>query len=131
SLSSAIAWLLLYRDPGDIPPAVAGARTAFRAVLLTRDLWLVAIATLVFAGVQTVFMAFLVLYLTDVVALPLLAAGRYLALAQVAGMAGRIIFGVLSDRTFGGRPRMPPVLAGVGSGLGSGGGAATRPHHGA
>ena len=70
-----------------------------------------------FAAVQTVFMAFLVLYLTDVVALPLLVAGRHLALAQVAGMTGRIVFGVLSDRTFGGRRRTPLALAGVGSAL--------------
>src|SRR5262249_39774722 len=116
-LSTAIASLLLYRDPVDLPPPVAGARTAFPPLLLPRGLWLVAIGTLVFAGVQTVFMAFLVLYLTDVVALPLLAAGRYLALAQVAGMAGRIIFGVLSDRTFGGRRRTPLALAGIGSAL--------------
>src|SRR5437899_12983208 len=32
-------------------------------------------------------------------------------------MAGRIIFGVLSDRTFGGRRRMPLTLAGIGSAL--------------
>ena len=43
--------------------------------------------------------------------LPLLVAGRYLALAQVAGMAGRIVFGVFSDRTFGGRRRTPLALA--------------------
>ena len=86
-------------------------------MLLTRDLWLVAIATLMFAAVQTVFMAFLVLYFTDVVALSILVAGRYLALAHVAGMAGRIAFGVLSDRTFGGRRRAPLALAGIGSAL--------------
>jgi sugar phosphate permease len=60
-------------------------------------------------------MAFLVLYLNDVVGLSLLAAGRYLALAQIAGMTGRIAFGILSDRAFGGRRRAPLVLAGVGS----------------
>jgi len=59
-LSTAVASLLIYRDPAGLPPPTTGARTAFRAVLLTRDLWLVAIATLMFAGVQTVFMAFLV-----------------------------------------------------------------------
>jgi len=32
-------------------------------------------------------------------------------------MAGRIIFGVVSDRTFGGRRRMPLALAGIGSAL--------------
>jgi len=45
-------------------------------VLLTRDLWLVALATLVFAAMQTVWMAFLALYLQDVVGLGLLAASR-------------------------------------------------------
>ncbi|HSE92835.1 MAG TPA: MFS transporter [Methylomirabilota bacterium] len=112
---TAVVSMLVYRDPPDLPPPSAGTRGAVRTVLATRDLWLVAIATLVFAGMQTVWMAFLVLYLKDVVGLTLLAASRYLALAQVAGMAGRVVFGVLSDRTFGGRRRAPLVLAGCGS----------------
>jgi ACS family hexuronate transporter-like MFS transporter len=111
----AAASLVLYRDPPTLPPAAPGGARALRLVLLTRDLWLVALATLVFAGMQTVWMAFLVLYLTDVVGLPLLVASRYLALAQVAGMTGRIAFGLLSDYVFGGRRRAPLVLAGVGS----------------
>lgn len=115
--ATAVASVLVYRDPPDLPPPAPGARQAFRAVLLTRDLWLVALATLVFAAVQTVWLAFLVLYLTDVVGLSLLTAGRYLAVAQVAGMAGRIGFGVLSDRVLGGRRRAPLALAGVGSAL--------------
>jgi sugar phosphate permease len=114
---SAVISLVLYRDPPDFPPPAAGAAGAVRAVLLTRDLWLVAIATMIFAAMQTVWMAFLVLYLKEVVGLTLLAAGRYLALAQVAGMSGRVAFGLLSDRTFGGRRRMPLVIAGCGSAL--------------
>jgi predicted MFS family arabinose efflux permease len=108
--AGAVASFLIYRDPPGLPPPPSGVRGAVRAVLLTRDLWLVALSTLVFAGMQTVWLAFLVLYLKDVVGLSLLAASRYLALAQVAGMAGRIAFGVLSDRTFGGRRRAPLVL---------------------
>jgi predicted MFS family arabinose efflux permease len=115
--AGAVASFLIYRDPPGLPPPPSGVRGAVRAVLLTRDLWLVALSTLVFAGMQTVWLAFLVLYLKDVVGLSLLAASRYLALAQVAGMAGRIAFGVLSDRTFGGRRRAPLVLAGCGSSL--------------
>jgi ACS family hexuronate transporter-like MFS transporter len=115
---TALASVLVYRDP---PPAdeVAAARSpgGFRAVLLTRDLWLVALATLPFAGVQTVWMAFLVLYLTGVVGVPLLAAARYLAVAQVAGMTGRIVFGVLSDRVFNGRRRPLLLIAGGGTAL--------------
>ena len=66
---------------------------------------------------QTVWMGYLVLYLRDVVGVSLLAAGGYLALAQASGMAGRVAFGVLSDRVFGGRRRAPLLLAGVGSAL--------------
>jgi MFS transporter, ACS family, hexuronate transporter len=112
---SAAASLVLYRDPPALPLRARGGARALRLVLITRDLWLVALATLVFAGMQTVWMAFLVLYLTDVVGLPLLVASRYLALAQVAGMTGRIVFGFLSDSVFGGQRRPPLALAGVGS----------------
>jgi sugar phosphate permease len=62
-------------------------------------------------------MAFLVLYLRDGIRFPLLAAARYLVLAQVMGMAGRVIFGLLSDRLFGGRRRVVLMIAGLGSGV--------------
>lgn len=113
---SILTWLL-YRDP----PEAAGARavsvgpTRLATVLANRDLWLVSGSTLVFAGMQTVWMSFLVLYLTDVLRLSLIEAGRYLVMAQVAGMAGRVIFGMLSDGLFDGRRRIVLVIAGVGS----------------
>ena len=50
------------RRPGPRAPA-----TGFWTVLANRDLWLVGISTLIFAGVQTVLLSFLVLYLRDVV----------------------------------------------------------------
>jgi predicted MFS family arabinose efflux permease len=117
-LASVAASIALYRDPpGLTRPAPHTAGRAVRSVLLTSQLWLVAIATLIFAAMQTVWMAFLVLYLQGVVGVTLLAAGRYLALAQLAGMCGRVAFGVLSDRTFGGRRRAPLVIAGCLSAL--------------
>jgi sugar phosphate permease len=112
----ALTWLL-YRDPpaaADSGATPVGA-ASLRSVLGNRDLWLVAGATLVFAGMQTVWMSFLVLYLTEVLRVSLVHAGRYLVMAQVTGMAGRVIFGVLSDRLFGGRRRVVLVIAGAGS----------------
>jgi predicted MFS family arabinose efflux permease len=111
-----LTWFL-YRDP---PPAVHPdglpvGPASFRSVLANRDLWLVSSATLIFAGMQTVWMSFLVLYLTEVLRVSLVHAGRYLVMAQVTGMAGRVIFGVLSDRLFGGRRRVVLVIAGAGS----------------
>ena len=112
------ATLFLYRDPPDLPRPSAGAPApSIASVLGNRDLWLVASATLIFAAVQTVWMSFLVLYLKDVVGLPVVAAAWYLAAAQVTGMGGRVAFGLLSDRAFGGRRRIVLFLTGIGSGL--------------
>ena len=116
AILGALTWLL-YRDP---PVAAESGETlvggaSLRSVLANRDLWLVASATLVFAGMQTVWMSFLVLYLTAVVGMTLIDAGRFLVMAQVTGMAGRVIFGMLSDRLFGGRRRIVLVIAGAGS----------------
>ncbi|HXH83127.1 MAG TPA: MFS transporter [Candidatus Tectomicrobia bacterium] len=113
----ALATLAIYRDPPDapLPPAAPGSRGVVVTVLASRDLWLLSVATAVFAAMQTVWMAFLVLYLQEVVGLTLLAASRYLAIAQFGGMAGRVLFGMMSDRLFGGRRRAPLLLAGASS----------------
>jgi sugar phosphate permease len=103
---------LVAEAPAGRPPA-EGAGSALR----NRDLWLVSLSTLVFAGVQTVWMSFLVLYLQETVGVPLVTAAGYLVMAQVTGMAGRIIFGLLSDRAFGGRRRIVLAIAGTGSTL--------------
>jgi MFS family permease len=65
---------------------------------------------------QTVWMAYLVLYL-QAGGRTLIGASRLLALAQFGGMTGRVLFGLLSDRLFAGRRRLPLVLAGVSSGM--------------
>ena len=110
-----LTWLL-YRDPpGAEVETGRAAGGSLGAVLRNRDLWLVSASTLVFAGMQTVWMAYLVLYLRDVVAMPLVTAARFLVLAQLTGMVGRVVFGLLSDRFFGGRRRIVLVLAGLGS----------------
>ncbi len=110
-----LTWAL-YRDlPEPASTSPARARTSFWTVLGNRDLWLVGISTLIFAGVQTVFLSFLVLYLRDVVELPLVVAAKYLVAAQVSGVAGRVLFGLLSDRVFGGQRRIVLGIAGLGS----------------
>jgi MFS transporter, ACS family, hexuronate transporter len=114
-LLGVLTWAL-YRDP---PAANGAARPAPGGpglrVLRNRDLCLVSLTSLVFAGMQTVLMSYLVLYLEAAVGMPLVAAAGYLTMAQVAGMAGRVVFGLLSDRVFGGRRRVVLVIAGVGS----------------
>ncbi len=112
-----LTWLL-YRDlpePGPAGGTATPPRADFWAVMGNRDLWLVGVSTLLFAGVQTVFLAFLVLYLHEAVHLEVMTAAKYLVAAQCSGAAGRIGFGLLSDRLFGGRRRIVLAIAGVGS----------------
>jgi MFS transporter, ACS family, hexuronate transporter len=110
-----LTWAL-YRDlPEPAPAGPARTRPSFWTVLANRDLWLVGVSTLIFAGVQTVFLSFLVLYLRDVVELPLVVAAKYLVAAQASGVAGRVLFGLLSDRIFGGQRRIVLAIAGLGS----------------
>ena len=115
--TGAIASVLVYHDPPDLalPAATPGARGTLVSVLTSRDLWLLSLAAAVFAAMQTVWMSYLVLYLQGAAGLTLLVASRFLALAQLGGMLGRVFFGLLSDRLFGGRRRMPLLLAGIGS----------------
>ena len=114
-LLAVLTWAL-YRDlPEPESRGPAPPRPGFWTVVANRDLWLVGVSTLIFAGVQTVFLAFLVLYLHDVVRIDLVVAAKYLVTAQVSGAAGRIVFGLLSDRFFGGRRRIVLAIAEVGS----------------
>jgi predicted MFS family arabinose efflux permease len=55
----AIASLVVYRDPpgARLPPAAPGTRGAIASVLASRDLWLLSLATGVFAAMQTVWMS--------------------------------------------------------------------------
>ena len=130
-LLAGLTWLC-YRDPPRSElEAPARQEGSMRAVLRNRDLWLVSTTTLVFAGMQTVWMAFLVLYLQETVRVPLVTAAGYLVMAQVTGMIGRVAFGLLSDRHFGGRRRIVLVIAGVGSTVCSLAMAATGPGTGA
>jgi ACS family hexuronate transporter-like MFS transporter len=109
-----LTWAL-YRDLPEPAAEPARARSGFWTVLANRDLWLLSISTLIFAGVQTVFLSFLVLYLRDVVELALVLAAKYLVTAQISGVAGRVLFGLLSDRVFGGQRRIVLAIAGLGS----------------
>ncbi|MGE0518224.1 MAG: MFS transporter [Candidatus Binatia bacterium] len=106
--------LLIYRDP-PAPERPAGTASApRRSVFRDRDIWCVAISSLVFAGVQTVWMGYLVLYLRDI-GVGMALAAALLGQAQIAGVVARLVFGVLSDRLFGGRRRIVLVLAACGS----------------
>jgi MFS transporter, ACS family, hexuronate transporter len=116
-----------YRNPPGAETAAAPTtHSRLRSVLGNRDMWLVSVASLIFAAMQTVWMAYLVLYLREL-GLGVAAAAGYLGQAQITGMLGRIAFGLLSDRIFHGQRRIVLIIAACGSMLCTFGIAATRP----
>lgn len=60
--------------------------------------------------VQSSVLAYLVLYAKEALAMPVVKAGQLLALAQAGGAAGRVGWGIASDRVFGGRRRPGLIL---------------------
>jgi nitrate/nitrite transporter NarK len=103
-----LAGFLVYRDRAAEPSASGGPRPRLGALLANRDLMLLCAATLLLAGVQLSLVNFLVLFLRDALGYSVAAAAPLLALAQLSGVVGRVGWGVVSDRWFGGERR--PVI---------------------
>lgn len=93
------------------PVSVAAAVLALRLVARTPALRLMALVSLVYAGMQMCVSSFIVAYLADGLGLPLVIAGLGLTAANLGGVAGRIFWGLLADRL--GAPRL--TLAGLGA----------------
>lgn len=113
---SAVAAGVGYRDPPAEergPGIPAPRRPRIGAVLRSRAIWLVSLATLLFSTVQVSWISYLPLYLAEAGGLSAVAAGAVLGQAQVGGIVGRVAFGMLSDRLFGGRRLIVLVLAGA------------------
>lgn len=112
----AVLCYLVYRDVV-VPKvsAVAKPRGSLRAVLADRDVRLTCLTGLCFSAAQLAVATYLVLYLKEALGMEVAAAGGLLALAQMSGVAGRIVLGIGSDRLLGGRRREMIIFTGVGS----------------
>jgi sugar phosphate permease len=111
SLLSALTIALLYRDPPTHTVAVsAPARFSDIGPFLTRPgVVVIFLCGLALSLLQSGVLAYFVLSLRDTFAFSAVDAGRLLALAHLGGAAGRLGWGVISDRLFAGRRR--PGLA--------------------
>lgn len=116
AVATAAAFAVAYRDPRARSLAAAPTALLWRRSLADRDTWLLGAATALCGGAGQALSVFLVLYLAKHQGWALPAAGLALALAQVAGAAGILGLGVLSDRVLGGR-RKPALLVGMAPGV--------------
>lgn len=111
ALAGILAFALLYREP---PASSRRARAPFDpGLLLSSRVWLAATAYgWVFMGALGCVVAYLAVSLNQDAGVGPVQAGLLLALLQVGGIAGRLGFGVLSDRA-GGRGRVMALSGGL------------------
>ena len=91
-----------HRDPHSPLPTLSRMTQPLRFVWAHHLLRRLALCTLVFSCVQVSFSSYLVSFLHDDLTWTIVAAGAALSIAQVAAIAGRIVWGLISDRWRGG-----------------------------
>lgn len=102
----------LYRDPpvpklekNRIQPKFG---TAFGRLITHKPLVAVSIAAMGLTSVQLSLTTYIVIYISSSLYYPLIIAGSFLALSEIGGSAGRVVWGIVSDRFF--RGERAPVL---------------------
>ena len=114
SLVSAVLVAVLYRRSPivSITPLVDRPRLAELGAFLRRPPVLVVFGCgLALSIAQSSLLAYLVLYAKETFLVSAVRAAQFLALAQIGGTASRVLWGVASDRSFGGRRRPGVVVS--------------------
>lgn len=112
--------LLLYRER---PPAIAGSEKHERAlksgagqkvtllqVIADPNMRIICVAIPLMAFAQTCIASFLVLFMEEAFSLTKVLAGSFLTVFMITGAAGRIGWGVVSDRLFRGDRHKPLII---------------------
>ncbi len=95
--------------------ALASAFAPVAMVLRVPGLRAMCICSFVYGGLQVALVTYLVSFLTESFALPLVVAGVVMAASQVASVVGRVGWGLLADRALG--RRVVLGILGIGMGL--------------
>lgn len=101
--------LRLYQEPSasGLHKEEAG-RLGVRELLRRSDIWAGIVFVFVLAGGQWCYLFYLELYLKETLGFPITTAAAMMALGQICGVGGRIVWGLVSDRLL--RSRRRPVL---------------------
>ncbi len=88
----------------------SGIRPPMGEIFRGREIWLVMFASFCMLFVEFSAMAYFVLYSKDVLLLPVVTAGFFLALVEGGGAFGKPISGLISDRLWQGSRKKPFIL---------------------
>jgi MFS family permease len=106
--------ITLYREPNgetvsEGPPT---GLKEIKSILKNRNILMLGGLCTLYSAVQLSASAYLVLFLTEAVYLPVIVAGSFLTLSALIGIVGRIFWGFVSDRVFGGRRKITLSITG-------------------
>lgn len=105
--------LRLYEEPSISSVSPEGGRPAgVKDLLARKDIRAVLAYVFILSGSQWSYLTYLELYLTETLRLSITLAAGLLAVGQISGAAGRVVWGLLSDRFFGGRRKSALLLVG-------------------
>lgn len=107
--------LITYKDHPDQPDTSqkeVSTAGIVRAVLQNPHIWLVSFTAISYVAAQFTLVTYLIFYLNDKLGFSIGIAGIFLALAQLAGVIGRVFWGIVSDTIFRGARK--PALTCVG-----------------
>ena len=119
-LAGALAMGVFYRDPdrSSAEPVTPGrCRPRMKEVISNRNILILAVEGFFRVGVQTAFLAYLILYLQNALKLPVVTAAFFFGLAHASGAVGRIAWGTVSDRILGGQRKKIYLVIALISGM--------------
>lgn len=121
--SGFVAWFKYREKPRPSLPASrkAGSGSVLGAVLRNRRIWSLSVVSVMYVSVQMGLSTYLALYMMEDVlasivaddAARVVAAGGFLAICQLGGAFGRVFWGYVSDRAFGGRRMLVMMIIGM------------------
>jgi sugar phosphate permease len=105
----------------DLPSArqvsLAECKLQIKEVISNRNILILGVEGFFRVGVQTAFLTYLILYLQRTLQLSIITAGFFFALAHGSGAIGRITWGLVSDRIFGGQRKKVYLFVALISGI--------------
>jgi sugar phosphate permease len=120
-LVGGLLMLVFYRETEPSPHhemALREWRQQVKKVISDRNILLLGFDGFFRVGVQNAFLAYLILYLQKMLQLPVITASLFFGLAHASGALGRITWGLVSDRMFGGRRKEVYISIALISGIG-------------
>jgi predicted MFS family arabinose efflux permease len=107
--------VILYREPtGEtLTEAPTTGFKEIKNVLKNWNILMLGGLCMLYAAVQLSASAYLVLFLTEAGLLPVVVAGTFLTICALTGVFGRIFWGFVSDRVFGGRRKITLSITGL------------------